>query len=241
MCASTYRIRDKPVSAALQQGPGIFAQHRQFRTTDYSISFPIVPPPSDVRLKQGTLYPPQTELPLLLHYTAIASPSADMLRGCEAASRTFVATPCQRRGDSPPAESVANDWNADPPLPSNKLSMFFLDALRQSGNSALPEQKFLCQLIYHKIKSTDMSITDFTTDNKETRVLATALDMYTPSDTLASILTESAKHSLAKVIIGYCPNYTHDPSVHFDSDSDETSQLCVDNMIGLVAFHFSMV
>lgn len=151
-----------------------------------------------------------------------------MLRGCEAASRTFVATPCQRRGDSPPAESVANDWDADPPLPSNKLSMLLLDALRQSGNSdsALPEQKSLCQLLYHKIKSTDMSITDFTTDNKETRVLATALDMYTPSDTLASILTESAKHSLAKVIVGYCPNYTHDPSVHFvsDSDSDEASE-----------------
>ncbi|KAL0031814.1 hypothetical protein WJX79_008818 [Trebouxia sp. C0005] len=34
------------------------------------------------------------------------------------------------------------------------------------------------------------------------------------------MFTESAKHSLAKVIVGYSPNYTHDPAVHFASDSD---------------------
>ena len=105
--------------------------------------------------------------------------------------------------------------------------MLLLDALRQSGtsDSALPEQKSLCQLLYHKIKSTDTSITDFTKDNRETRILATALDMYNPGDIFDSIFADSAKHSLAKVIVDYSPNYTHDPAVHFatDSHSDEVS------------------
>lgn len=88
--------------------------------------------------------------------------------------------------------------------------MLLLDALRQSGNSdsALPEHRSLCQLLYHKIKSTDMSLVDFATDNKETQVLAIALDMYSPGDILASIFADTAKHSLAKVIVGYSPNYT---------------------------------
>ena len=197
-----------------------------FRTADCNINSPAEPPPSELTLKQDTLYPATSQHPLLLHYTA--NPSAEMLRSrFEAAFSMFVATLCQRSSGSSPAERVTDDWDANPPLPSNKLSMVLLDALCQSGTSAsaLPEQKSLCQLLYHKIKSTDMSITDFITDNKETRVLATALDMYIPSDILVSIFAESAKHSLAKVIVGYSPNYTHDPAVHFasDSDSDEVS------------------
>lgn len=192
-----------------------------FRTTDCNISSPAEPLPSELTLKQDTLYPPTSEHPLLLHYTA--NPSADMLRSrFKTAFKMFVATLCHRNSGSCPAETVADNWDADSLLPSNKLSMLLLDALCQSGTSALalPEQKSLCQLLYHKIKSTGMSITDFIMDNKETRVLATALDMYTPSDMFASMFTESAKHSLAKVIVGYSPNYTHDPAVHFASDSD---------------------
>ena len=140
----------------------------------------------------------------------------------EAAFRMFVAALCQQSSVSPPAESVAGNQDADPPLPGNKLSMLLLDALCQSGtsDSALSEHKSLCQLLYHKIKSTDMSITDFIADSKEARILATALDTYNPGDMFASTFADSAKYSLAKVIVDYSLNCTHDPAVHFTSDSD---------------------
>lgn len=197
-----------------------------FRTADCHINSAAEPPPPELTLKQDTFYPPTSEHPLLLHYAA--NPSAAMPRSLfESAFRMFVATLCQQRTTSSSAVSVAGDWDEDPPTPSNKLSILLQDALRQSGtsDSALPEQKSFCQLLYHKIKRTDMDITDFITDNKETRVLATALDMYRPSDILNSIFAESVKHSLAKVIVEYSPTYTHDPAVHFasESDSDEVS------------------
>ncbi|KAL3145376.1 hypothetical protein ABBQ38_001626 [Trebouxia sp. C0009 RCD-2024] len=192
-----------------------------FRMADCNINSPAEPPPLELTLKQDSFFPPTSLHPTLLHYTA--NPSAEMLRSrFEAAFRMFVATLCQRRSVSTPAESVAGSWDADPPLPGSKLSMLLLDALCQSGtsNTALPEQKFLCQLLYHKIKSTGMSITEFTADNKEARILATALDMYKPGDIFASTFADSAKHALAKVIADYSPSYTHDPAVHFASDSD---------------------
>ena len=191
-----------------------------FRTAGCNINSPAEPPPLELTLKQDSFYPATSLHPSLLHYTA--NPSTRMLRSrFEAAFRMFVATVCQRSSVSTTAENVAGNWDADPPLPGNKLSMLLLDALRQSGtsDSALPEQKSLCQLLYHKIKSTDMSIADFTTDNKEARILATALDMYSPGDIFASTFADSAKCSLAKVI-AYSPNYTHDPTDHFPSDSD---------------------
>lgn len=199
---------------------------QNFCTAGSNISSPGELLPSGLTLRQDTLYPLASTHPLLLHYTA--NPSADMPRSqFEAAFRAFVATLCQRSSISSPAESSVDDWDADPPLPTNKLSMLLLDALYQSGSSvsALPEQKALCQLLYHKIKSMDMSIADFVSDGKEARILSTALDMCTPSDTLTSIFAESAKHALAKVIVRYSPKYTHDPAIHFasDSDSDEVT------------------
>ncbi len=197
-----------------------------FRMVDCIIDSPAEPPSLELTLKQDSFYPPTSVHPTLLHYTA--NPSAEMLRSrFEAAFRMFVATLCQRSSVAPPAESGVGNWDADPPLPGNKLSICLLDALCQSGNSgsALPEQKSLCWLLFHKIKSTDMSITDFTADDKEARIPATALDMYNPGDMFASTFAESAKHALVKVIVDYSPNYTHDPAVHFasDSDSDEVS------------------
>ena len=199
---------------------------RVFCTADCHINSPAELPPLELSLKQDSFYPHSSGHPTLLH--EIAKPSAEMLRSrFEAAFVMFVATLCQRSSVSPPAESVAGNWDADPPLPGNKLSMLLLDALCQSGTSvsALPEQTSMCQLLYHKIKSTDMSITDVTANSKEARILATALDTYNPGDMFASTFADSAKYSLAKVIVDYLPNYTHDPAVHFasDSDSDEVN------------------
>ena len=76
-----------------------------------------------VDLEAGQLSPAYTKTPIFAYYTAI--PKAATLRSrSEAASSLSVATYCQRNTALPHAESLADNWDADPPLPGNSPAQY---------------------------------------------------------------------------------------------------------------------